>query len=80
MCRQRNSEILRGGVSLIDYKPAFSVDGKLLLICTGYRVSVYSVATGLLVGAVKSFGLFDCQLASLSCENSDSEPVFRSFS
>jgi hypothetical protein len=41
---------LRGGASLVERPPSFSSDGKLLLVSTSsFHVSVYSVATGLLV-------------------------------
>ncbi|MCO5569846.1 hypothetical protein L7F22_023560 [Adiantum nelumboides] len=44
---------LQGGVSLISRPPAFSTDGKLLLVCTGSTVSIFSVATGLQVNELE---------------------------
>lgn len=44
---------LKGGVSLISRPPAFSSDGKLLLVCTGPTVSIFSVATGLQVNELE---------------------------
>lgn len=41
--------MVRGGASLVEREPVFSSDGKRLLVCTACSVSVYSVATGLLV-------------------------------
>lgn len=38
-----------GGASLVERAPVFSTDGKRLLLCTASTVSVYSVATGLLI-------------------------------
>lgn len=44
---------VKGGANLVERPPAFSADGKLLLVCTGSNVSVYSVATGLLVNLLE---------------------------
>lgn len=44
---------VKGGANLVDRQPAFSADGKLLLVCTSCSVSVYSVATGLLVNQLE---------------------------
>jgi NET1-associated nuclear protein 1 (U3 small nucleolar RNA-associated protein 17) len=41
--------VTTGGCNLVSSQPAFSNDGKKLLVCTGNTVSVYSVATGMLV-------------------------------
>ncbi|KAI5072686.1 hypothetical protein GOP47_0012792 [Adiantum capillus-veneris] len=44
---------LKGGASLISRPPSFSTDGKLLLVCTGSSVSIFSVATGLQVSELE---------------------------
>lgn len=41
--------VTTGGSNLVSSRPAFSNDAKKLLVCTGNTVSVYSVATGMLV-------------------------------
>eukprot|EP00249_Psilotum_nudum_P013951 c24593_g1_i1 orf=327-2879(-) len=45
--------MIRGGVNLVERRPVFSADGKTLLVCTGCSISVYSVATGLLVSRLQ---------------------------
>ncbi|KAG6546677.1 hypothetical protein Mapa_011866 [Marchantia paleacea] len=39
--------VIRGGASLVRYQPAFSNDGKRLLVCKSALVTVYSTATSL---------------------------------
>eukprot|EP00250_Pteridium_aquilinum_P010215 c19220_g1_i1 orf=92-2614(+) len=67
---------LNGGVSLVSRPPAFSTDGKLLLVCTGSTVSIFSVATGLQVneleghtGAVTSVNVVEYGGATKSIVN-----------
>lgn len=47
--RDEGRMVTAGGTNLVRSRPAFSNDGKKLLVCTGNSVSVYSVATGMLV-------------------------------
>ncbi|KAK7265247.1 hypothetical protein RJT34_32864 [Clitoria ternatea] len=45
--------MLSGGQNYVSRAPAFSNDGKRLLVCTGSTVSVFSTATGLLVSSLE---------------------------
>ena len=41
--------MITGGQSYVSAPPAFSADGRLLLVCSGRAVSVFSTATAMLV-------------------------------
>ena len=41
--------MITGGQSYVSAPPAFSADGRLLLVCSGRSVSVFSTSTGMLV-------------------------------
>lgn len=43
--------MITGGQSYVSAPPAFSADGRLLLVCSGRAVSVFSTATAMLVSA-----------------------------
>ncbi|CAL4905194.1 unnamed protein product [Urochloa decumbens] len=45
--------MITGGQSYVSAPPAFSADGRLLLICSGHAVSVFSTATAMLVSELE---------------------------
>lgn len=45
--------MMRGGRSLVSSAPAFSNDGKKMLVCTGNTVSIFSTSTGLQVAELE---------------------------
>ncbi|KAL5549203.1 hypothetical protein UlMin_004434 [Ulmus minor] len=45
--------MIRGGKSYVSAPPAFSNDGKRLLVCTGAAVSIFSTSTGLQVSSLE---------------------------
>ncbi|KAG8049217.1 hypothetical protein GUJ93_ZPchr0009g855 [Zizania palustris] len=45
--------MITGGQSFVSAPPAFSADGRLLLVCTGRTVSVFSASTGMLVSELE---------------------------
>ncbi|KAF7838030.1 WD repeat-containing protein 75 [Senna tora] len=45
--------MIRGGKSYVSSPPAFSNDGKRLLVCTGNNVSIFSTSTGLQISALE---------------------------
>uniref|UniRef100_A0A0E0MPF9 WD repeat-containing protein 75 second beta-propeller domain-containing protein n=1 Tax=Oryza punctata TaxID=4537 RepID=A0A0E0MPF9_ORYPU len=45
--------MITGGQSYVSAPPAFSADGRLLLVCTGRTVSVFSASTGMLVSELE---------------------------
>lgn len=45
--------MMRGGRSLVSSRPAFSNDGKKLLLCTANSVSIFSTFTGLQIGELE---------------------------
>nr|CAB3462586.1 unnamed protein product [Digitaria exilis] len=45
--------MITGGQSYVSAPPAFSPDGRLLLVCTGHAVSVFSTATAMLVSELE---------------------------
>jgi NET1-associated nuclear protein 1 (U3 small nucleolar RNA-associated protein 17) len=42
-----------GGQSYVSAPPAFSADGRLLLVCSGLVVSVFSTSTAMLVSPAR---------------------------
>ncbi|KAM0845807.1 hypothetical protein ACQ4PT_056112 [Festuca glaucescens] len=45
--------MITGGQSYVSAPPAFSADGRLLLVCSGRSVSVFSTSTGMLVSELE---------------------------
>ncbi|PAN21831.1 hypothetical protein PAHAL_3G492900 [Panicum hallii] len=45
--------MITGGQSVVSAPPAFSADGRLLLVCSGRTVSVFSTATAMLVSELE---------------------------
>ncbi|KAG5129818.1 hypothetical protein JHK84_036215 [Glycine max] len=50
---QRFGSMIRGGENYVSSAPAFSNDGKRLLVCSGSTVSIFSTATGSLVSSLE---------------------------
>ena len=50
---QRFGSMISGGLNYVSSAPAFSKDGKRLLVCSGTSVSVFSTTTGSLVSSLQ---------------------------